>query len=105
MPTLAEDLALGCILSVKKEAEGVFNVSGKDMMSILEIVERVADFYGLDKSLINPISAESLNQTARRPGKTGFVLDKAMHQLGYQPRSFEEGMEVLDLQLKNRKSS
>ena len=100
MPTLAEDLAIGCILAVKKEAEGVFNISGKDLMSIIEIVERVADFYGLDKSLIIPISAESLNQTARRPKKTGFILDKAIRELGYQPRSFEEGMEVLDQQLK-----
>ena len=100
MPTLAEDLATGCILAVKKEAEGVFNISGKDLMSIIEIVERVADFYGLDKSLIIPISAESLNQTARRPKKTGFILDKAIRELGYQPRSFEEGMEVLDQQLK-----
>lgn len=103
MPTLAEDLALGCILAAKKEAEGVFNISGKDMMSILEIVERVADFYGLDKSLINPISAESLNQSARRPRRTGFLLDKAVGQLGYQPRSFQEGIEVLDMQLKQRK--
>ena len=100
MPTLAEDLAIGCILAVKKEAEGVFNISGKDMMSIIEIVERVADFFELDKSLIIPISAESLNQTARRPKKTGFVLDKAIRELEYQPRSFEEGMAVLDQQLK-----
>ncbi|MGB4400667.1 MAG: SDR family oxidoreductase [Daejeonella sp.] len=100
MPTLAEDLAIGCILAVKKEAEGVFNISGKDLMSIIEIVERVADFYGLDKSLIKPISAESLNQTARRPKKTGFILDKAISELGYQPRSFEEGMAILEAQLK-----
>lgn len=101
MPTLAEDLAIACILAVKKEAVGVFNTSGKDLMSILEIVERVADFYGLDKSLINPISAESLNQTARRPKRTGFVLDKAINELGYNPRSFEEGIEVLNKQLKS----
>jgi dTDP-4-dehydrorhamnose reductase len=102
MPTLAEDLALGCILAVKKEAEGVFNISGKDLMSIIEIVERVADFYGLDKSLIIPITAESLNQSARRPKKTGFLLDKAIRELGYQPRSFEEGIQVLDQQLRQR---
>lgn len=102
MPTLAEDLASACVLAVKKEAVGVFNVSGKDLMSILEIVERVADFYGLDKSLINPISAESLNQTALRPKKTGFILDKAITELGYQPRSFEEGIQILDEQLKHR---
>ncbi|MEJ7691699.1 SDR family oxidoreductase [Daejeonella sp.] len=101
MPTLAEDLAIGCILAVKKEATGVFNISGKDLMSIIEIVERVADFYRLDKALINPISAESLNQTAKRPKKTGFILDKAISELGYRPRSFEEGMAIIDEQLKS----
>ena len=101
MPTLAEDLALCCILAVKKNASGVFNVSGKDLMSILEIVERVADYYGLDKSLIRAISAESLNQTAKRPKKTGFILDKAIDELGYKPHSFEEGIAFMDKQLKS----
>jgi dTDP-4-dehydrorhamnose reductase len=101
MPTLAEDLAECCLLAVKKNASGVFNVSGKDLMSILEIVERVADHYGLDKSLIRAISAESLNQAAKRPKKTGFILDKAIDELGYTPHSFEEGIAFMDKQLKS----
>ncbi len=103
MPTLAEDLAAGCILAVKKSAQGIYHISGKDLMSIVEIVERVADFYGLDKSLIQPISADTLNQTAKRPGKTGFILDKAIKELGYQPHSFEEGMKVLDEQISRQR--
>ncbi|MFB1004543.1 MAG: SDR family oxidoreductase, partial [Bacteroidia bacterium] len=50
-PTLAEDLAMGCKLIEQKEAEGIFNISGKDQMSIVEIVERVADYFNLDKSI------------------------------------------------------
>lgn len=102
MPTLAEDLADCCLLAVEHEAQGVFNVSGKDMMSISELVARVADFWGLDKSLINEISAATLNQAAKRPVRTGFILDKAMTQLHYQPHSFEEGLAIVDEQLKNR---
>lgn len=101
MPTLAEDLAACCLLAVKKNASGVFNASGKDLMSILEIVERVADHYELNKSLIKAISAESLNQVAKRPKKTGFILDKAILELGYSPHSFEEGMAIMDKQLKS----
>lgn len=101
MPTLAEDLAECCLLAVKKNAAGVYNVSGKDLMSILEIVERVADFYGLDKTLIRAISAESLNQKAKRPKKTEFVLNKARTELGYDPHSFEEGIAFMDMQLKS----
>jgi dTDP-4-dehydrorhamnose reductase len=36
-----------------------------------------------------------LNQAAKRPPKTGFVLDKAIRDLGYNPLSFEEGLGLL----------
>lgn len=98
-PTLAEDLATICILAMEKRAKGIYNASGKDFMSVLEIVERVADFWKLDKSLITPISAETLNQTAKRPVKTGFILDKSVKELGYNPHSFEEGLEIVNKQL------
>jgi dTDP-4-dehydrorhamnose reductase len=98
-PTLAEDLADICLLAAKKDAEGVYNASGKDMMSILELVEAVADFYGLNKTLISPITSASLNQAAVRPPKTGFILDKAINNLGYKPHSFIDGLKIMDEQL------
>lgn len=101
-PTLAEDLAQGCILVAKKGAEGIYNISGKDIMSILELVHRVADFFGLDKSLVTPVKSSSLNQPARRPPRTGFILDKAIKELGYAPHSFEEGLQILDRQLRQQ---
>jgi dTDP-4-dehydrorhamnose reductase len=100
MPTLAEDLAAACIAAVQKEVQGVFNVSGKDLMNMVELVNQVADFWHLDKTLIRPISSASLNQAAKRPPKTGFVLAKAISQLGYQPHSFIEGLALVDAQLK-----
>lgn len=99
MPTLAEDLAQACVLAAEKRAHGVFHVSGSDYMSILEIVQRVARFFHLDESLISPISAETLNQLAKRPPKTGFVLDKARNELDYNPHSFEKGLEIVRKQL------
>lgn len=102
MPTLAEDLADCCLLAVGKDAQGVYNASGKDMMSISELVSRVADYWNLDKSLVKEISAAALNQTAKRPVRTGFILDKTIRELNYNPHSFEEGLAVLDQQLKDR---
>lgn len=99
-PTLAEDLAMGCWLIAEKQATGIFHLSGKDLMSIIELVYRVADFYGYDKSNIQPIKSSSLNQAAKRPPKTGFVLNKAINELGYSPCSFEEGLAIVDEQLK-----
>lgn len=99
-PTLAEDLAEGCILAAEKGAQGIFHVSGKDTMSILELVYRVADFWKLDKSLVTPSKSDSLNQPAKRPPRTGFIIDKAVRELDYRPHSFEEGLAILDAQLK-----
>lgn len=100
-PTLAEDLAYGCWLIAQKRATGIFHLSGKDVMSIIELVQRVANFYGLDESIITPISSSQLNQAAKRPPKTGFILDKAKNELGYSPCSFEEGLAILTAQLSN----
>ncbi|MFY9308731.1 MAG: NAD(P)-dependent oxidoreductase [Bacteroidia bacterium] len=99
-PTLAEDLADGCILIAEKGATGIYHLSGKETMSILELVYKVADYWKLDKSLITPSKSNTLNQPAKRPPYTGFIIDKAKRDLGYNPRSFAEGLAVLDKQLK-----
>jgi dTDP-4-dehydrorhamnose reductase len=99
MPTLAEDLAEACLLAVEKKAQGIYNVSGKDMMSIAELVYRVADFWKLDKSQVQEVSSASLGQQASRPKRTGFILDKTIRELGYRPHSFEQGLELLNKQL------
>ena len=99
MPTLAEDLADGCIRIAKQGARGTYHLSGPDGMTILELVYRVAAFFKLDASHVLAVKSGSLGQPAKRPPKTGFILDKARRDLGYAPRSFEEGLAVLKEQL------
>jgi dTDP-4-dehydrorhamnose reductase len=70
-------------------------------MSIYEIVERIAKHYGNTTENLNKISTATLNQTAGRPPKTGFILDKARKILGYNPHSFEECLTIIDKQLEN----
>jgi len=100
-PTLAEDLAEACVLVAKKKAFGIFHICGKDLMSIYDMVVVIANFYNFDVRLINRISTKTLNQKAQRPPKTGFILDKAINKLGYNPHSFEECLIIIDEQLKN----
>jgi dTDP-4-dehydrorhamnose reductase len=99
-PTLAEDLADGCILIAEKSATGIYNISGKDFYSILEMAHVVADYYKLDKSLIKAGKSEDIKQPAKRPPITGFIIDKAKRDLGYAPHSFTEGIQLLEAQLK-----
>lgn len=99
-PTLAEDLADGCILIAEKHAKGIYNISGKNFYSILELAGVVADYYGLDKSLIKPSKSADIKQPAKRPPVTGFIIDKAINDLGYNPHSFTEGIKILEDQIK-----
>lgn len=98
-PTLAEDLADGCILISEKEAEGIFNISGKDLLNPYQMAIMTADYFGLDKNLIEEVDGSIFTQTAKRPAKTGFLLDKAIVELGYSPKSFNEGIDFLAKQL------
>ena len=98
-PTLAEDLAMGCYLAAKKRARGVYNISGKDFMSPYDIAIRTAEFFQLDKALIKPTDSTKFTQPAKRPPKTGFIIDKARKELGYDPHSFEEGLAILARQI------
>jgi dTDP-4-dehydrorhamnose reductase len=98
-PTLAEDLAAGCLLIAEKKAEGIFNISGKDFLTPYEMALQTADFFGLDKNLIRKASAATFSQPARRPPRTGFIISKAEKVLGYHPHSFQEGIEMLSYQI------
>ncbi|MEY3982682.1 MAG: hypothetical protein RL160_239 [Bacteroidota bacterium] len=91
-PTWAEDLAMGCYLAEVHEAQGVYNISGSDFMSIYDLVSRVADYYGLSMEHVSRVGSNTLNQPAKRPPRTGFILDKARRVLGYEPHRFEEGI-------------
>jgi dTDP-4-dehydrorhamnose reductase len=94
-PTLAEDLAQGCILAAKQKAQGIYNISGSDYMSVETLVRRVARYFGLDESPITAISTASLNQRAPRPLLSGFIIDKAKQELGYSPHTFEQGIALV----------
>lgn len=94
-PTLAEDLARGCLLIAEKRAEGIFNISGKDLLSPYQIALKTAQFFGLDASLIEKADSTTFSQSAKRPAKTGFVIAKAQKELAYEPHSFEQGLAVM----------
>ncbi len=99
-PTLAEDLAIGCYLAAVKKVKGIYNISGYEMMTPYDIAIKTAEFFGLDKSLINQTDSTKFTQPAKRPPKTGFIIDKARRELGYSPRSFNEGLKVLASQIR-----
>ena len=98
-PTLAEDLALGCWLIASNSAQGIYHLSGDEMLSPHAMALRVAAHFGLDTCLIEEVDSRTCTQPARRPARTGFIIDKARRELGYRPRCFADGIALLEKQL------
>jgi dTDP-4-dehydrorhamnose reductase len=101
-PTLAEDLAEGCFLIVSKKKAGIFNIAGKNLLTPYHMAMAMADFFDLPSSYITRADSSTFSQPAKRPPKTGFILDKAITTLEYQPHSFIEGLSILKKQIANQ---
>ncbi|GEP98858.1 SDR family oxidoreductase [Chitinophaga cymbidii] len=98
-PTLAQDLAEGCKLIIDKRAEGVFHLSGKDMLTPYDMAVQVAGYLDLETKLLEKVDGSGFKQPAKRPARTGFVIEKAEKELGFTPHSFEEGLKIVVEQL------
>jgi len=98
-PTLAEDLAMGCWLIARSGKTGIYNISGDDFLTPYDMAMKVVDYFNLNGSLISRANSSNFSQPAKRPPKTGFVIDKAKNKLGYQPHSFEQGISLVASQI------
>ncbi len=98
-PTNVNDLAEGSLLILQKQAEGIFHISGDEIMSPYDIAIKIANYFDFDQSLITPVDASTFSQAGKRPMKTGFVIDKARKTLGYSPKTFGESLAVLEQEL------
>ncbi len=91
-PTWVEDLAKGIVLVIEKRAKGYYHLSGKDLLTPYRMAIRAAAYLKRDSSLLEKVTEKNFLQAAKRPLRTGFNIEKAKKELGFDPVSFEEGM-------------
>lgn len=95
MPTWADDLAWACMEIVHRQKTGIFHISGPVLYSVYDLVLAIGRHYGWNTDVVVPVKSETLNQTAKRPPKTGFDLQKAQLELNYRPHTLQETLEFL----------
>jgi dTDP-4-dehydrorhamnose reductase len=100
-PTLAEDLAQGCLLIAEQKAKGVFNISGSDLLTPYAMAIKTAKFFNLSTTTMQRADSSTFTQTAKRPPKTGLLIEKARTVLGYEPHTFDEGIAIIAEQTAN----
>lgn len=91
-PTFVEDLAKGILLVLMKHAKGIYHISGKELCTPYQLAGIIAGLMGKDASLIRRVTADTFKEPAKRPPKTGFIITKAVKELGYVPVKLEDGL-------------
>lgn len=94
-PTFVEDLAAVCVELVANGCSGVFHVAGPDLVSRYEFALSISAAFGLDGTLIRPISTRELSQPARRPLRAGLVSRRLRSATSHQCRSVREALSLL----------
>ena len=90
-PTWVEDIARAIELLLSDKYQGIYHICGGETLSVADIAYRVAKHFGLDTSLIQPVTTEEMNEATPRPLFSPMKTEKAFREFGYQPSSLEEG--------------
>jgi len=101
MPTYVNELAYACLQVVNKKAKGVYHISSNELLSVYDMAIQVAETFGLNKDLILPIDSKKLNLKAKRPKKTGFMIEKAVAELGLKSENFKTQLARFKEELKS----
>ena len=91
-PTSADSLALAIYKSIEKNINGVVHWADEELMNRYEFSIRIAKTFGLDESLINPISTNELNQIAKRPLKSGLVSKFLSRKIKIKPLKLDNSL-------------
>jgi len=91
-PTYARNLVEIVVDLLNKGRTGVYNVVGKDLVDRYEFSKRVCRVFGLDESLLDPVTTRELAQKAPRPLKAGLRMDKVMRESSVAVMGVDDGL-------------
>ena len=98
-PTLVDDLAFAVLKVIELARNGLYHVSGPDLVSRHQFALTLARVFNFNKKLITATRTLTLKQAAPRPMKSGFITLKAEVDLDLKMSGIEQGLQILKNQL------
>ncbi|MDZ7687766.1 MAG: dTDP-4-dehydrorhamnose reductase [Halobacteriales archaeon] len=83
-PTYAPDLARACVEVVEDGVTGVYHSAGPESLSRYDFTVELAEVYGYDTDLVDPITTEELGQDAPRPTDGSLDSSRLYDELGWE---------------------
>lgn len=94
-PTFLPDLVSGIRSALMARAQGIFHLSGDELVSPFEMGLIVAKLVKRDTSLIEETITQHFPQPAMRPLRCGLEIGRAKRELSFAPTSLREGIEAV----------
>lgn len=91
-PTFVEDISTIILKIIEKGSKGLFHISGEEMQTPYDMAMESAAFFKLNKDLIKKVLSTDLKEPAKRPFKTGFIIDKAKKEFDFFPNTLKQGL-------------
>lgn len=94
-PTLNTNLAGMLLEAGEKRLEGIYHLAGAERISRYDYACRLADIFGLDKSLIAPSKMAEIGWKAKRPMDSSMDVSKAVHLFKEKPWNIDKSFKTL----------
>jgi dTDP-4-dehydrorhamnose reductase len=98
-PTLASELARALRTLAESGRNGVYHLSGSEVIDRYHFAVKIAEVFDLDASLIQPLKTSDLKQASPRPLHSGFDISKAVTELNISMSGVIEGLQKFKAEL------
>ncbi len=72
-----------------------YNIGGADRVSIYQLIDKVAEIFDQNRSLVVPVKQGYFNELVARPQDTTLKTGKMEKELGIKPLTLEEGLSLM----------
>jgi len=80
---------------IEKNKFRIFNIGGKDRLSVYELMKKAAQVFDLDGNLLMPVQQGFFKELVKRPRDTSYNTAKMESVLGLKPLKADEGLELM----------
>ena len=94
-PTLDADLADGLVRLIRYGKNGIYHLAGREWLSPFDTALRVADAFGLDRTLVSPATTAAVHPDAPRPILGGLLTLRAESELGFRATPLDDALRAL----------
>ena len=98
-PTLNTNFAEMTLEALERRLTGIYHLCGATRVSRLEFAKKIADVFGLDKELIDPVKSDKFILPARRPIDSSLDTSFAQRNLKSKPLPLDAALAQLKVEL------